>query len=127
MQSYLLPLLLLTGGGRLAAAQLSSITGSVTTQLAATGSSGSAAPANPPATTTAESVSTASPTSTLAPTDVLELEPPPPAQAWCTDPIYCAGEILQAVELAQVYPDSKVRRGAEHLPGLPSLCSGADG
>ena len=31
----------------------------------------------------------------------------PPSQALCDSPIYCPGPLLQAVQLAGIYPDSK--------------------
>ncbi|CDZ96699.1 Neutral trehalase [Phaffia rhodozyma] len=74
---------------------------SVQAQSASASNSGAAASA------TTSSVAPAEPSTTLAPTALLEPYPALEAQSWCTSPIFCAGEILTTVELAQLYPDSK--------------------
>lgn len=52
--------------------------------------------------------------STATPSASASLEAPlpsqvalPPKQAWCPSDIFCAGELLQTVNLAHVYPDDK--------------------
>jgi hypothetical protein len=87
----------------------STITGSVTIQTSPpVAPSTSSEAVDSPTPTSASAESTASPTSTLAPDALVGLDPVPVSQSWCQDPIYCAGEILNTVELAGVFPDSKV-------------------
>lgn len=49
------------------------------------------------------SLSPALPTSTIIPGDDEEIFPQP----WCSSPIYCSGDILQSVALAELYADGK--------------------
>lgn len=54
------------------------------------------------------SVSTAVPSPTGSPDATLPSQAPiPPKQAWCPSNIFCAGSLLQTVNIAQLYPDSK--------------------
>ena len=69
---------------------------------------------NAVAQSTASSVSqsTSVSTSTATPTDALDSPLPsqaplPPKQTWCTSEIFCPGEILQSINIARPYPDSK--------------------
>ncbi|KAG8956096.1 hypothetical protein FRC03_010962 [Tulasnella sp. 419] len=55
-----------------------------------------------------QSVTTAVPSPTGDPNASLPSQAPlPPKQSWCPSEIFCAGALLQTVELAHLYPDSK--------------------
>ncbi|KAG8911353.1 hypothetical protein FRC01_005758 [Tulasnella sp. 417] len=57
---------------------------------------------------TPTSASTAIPSPTGSPDATLPSQSPvPPKQAWCPSNIFCAGALLQTVNIAQLYPDSK--------------------
>ncbi|SOV03791.1 related to trehalase precursor [Ustilago sp. UG-2017a] len=47
------------------------------------------------------------PSATGAPSAVIPSGPLPPSQELCTSPIYCPGPLLQAVQLAGIFEDSK--------------------
>ncbi|KZT57237.1 glycoside hydrolase family 37 protein, partial [Calocera cornea HHB12733] len=58
----------------------------------------------------AQSISIAVPSAPSSLTSSLPVpsqQPLPPVQAWCPSPIFCAGALLQTVDLAQLYTDSK--------------------
>lgn len=57
--------------------------------------------------TSSASVSTAVPSPSSSPGTTLKQYPAPLNQSWCPSPIYCAGELLQTVQLAGLYEDSK--------------------
>ena len=59
------------------------------------------------AATTSTPLSTAVPSATGAATATLGNYALPINQSWCTSPIYCPGEILQAVQLSGIYADGK--------------------
>ncbi|KAG8911352.1 hypothetical protein FRC01_005757, partial [Tulasnella sp. 417] len=57
---------------------------------------------------TPTSASTAIPSPTGSPDATLPSQSPvPPKQAWCPSDIFCAGALLQTVNIAHLYPDSK--------------------
>ncbi|KAF5319912.1 hypothetical protein D9611_011052 [Ephemerocybe angulata] len=59
-------------------------------------------------TITTEDIPTATPSPTGALTDPLPSQAAlPPKQAWCLSEIFCAGELLQTVNIAHLYPDDK--------------------
>ncbi|KAG6841026.1 hypothetical protein C0991_002574 [Blastosporella zonata] len=54
------------------------------------------------------SVQTATPSLSVAAGDALPTQAAlPPKQAWCPSEIFCAGQLLQTVNIADVYPDDK--------------------
>ncbi|KAG6910655.1 hypothetical protein DXG01_008699 [Tephrocybe rancida] len=54
------------------------------------------------------SVATATPSLSVAVGDALPTQAGlPPKQAWCPSEIFCAGELLQTVNVAHLYPDDK--------------------
>ena len=59
------------------------------------------------AATTSTPLSTAVPSATGAATATLGNYALPINQSWCASPIYCPGEILQAVQLSGIYADGK--------------------
>lgn len=59
--------------------------------------------------TQTSSASTAIPSSTQPADTVIKEQRAPALQSWCTDPIYCAGDILQTVELAGEHPHLRYR------------------
>lgn len=89
----------------------SSAASSVITGSATTGVGGNAGSSSSSASTT--SASTAVPSSTASPSTPLQNYTLPEIQYWCNGRnvsgarIYCPGEVLQTVQLAQLYPDSK--------------------
>ncbi|KAL7417412.1 Six-hairpin glycosidase-like protein [Mrakia frigida] len=69
-------------------------------------SSAAASSSTLPSTTTS-AAATASPSSTLPATALVESYNSSEPQSWCPTGSYCAGDLLQTVELAQIFPDSK--------------------
>ncbi|KAG6867339.1 hypothetical protein C0993_004208, partial [Termitomyces sp. T159_Od127] len=54
------------------------------------------------------SVSTAIPSLSVSPANALPTQIAlPPKQAWCPSEIFCAGELLQTVNIAHIFPDDK--------------------
>lgn len=86
-----------------AQAQITTTTGSV-----GSGSSSVAATLTTSASNTDTSIATSTPSVTAGLTDPLPSQAAlPPVQTWCPSEIFCAGKILQTVNIAMPYPDSK--------------------
>jgi alpha,alpha-trehalase len=88
------------------------ISGSSSSSAASSGSSSSGSVSIPNGeSTVSTSISTAIPSPTVAVTSPLGSYAPPEEQSWCAgvagSRIYCPGEILQTVQLAELYADSK--------------------
>ncbi|SPO27343.1 related to trehalase precursor [Ustilago trichophora] len=81
-----------------ASSAMPSSSGTATSSSAASSSSANPLTEKPPA---------AVPSATTTPTAFIPTGPLPPAQELCTSPIYCPGPLLQAVQLAGIFKDSK--------------------
>ncbi|KAL7417359.1 Six-hairpin glycosidase-like protein [Mrakia frigida] len=98
MTPILLPLLLLAGASQARV-------------ISSSASASASSATSPTPTTTAEA--TASPRSTPPATALIESFPDPEFQSWCPSGTYCAGDgrasllIMQTVQLAGIFPDSK--------------------
>ena len=84
-------------------AMTASSSGSATSGTATSSSAASSSSANP----LTEKPPAAVPSATTTPTAFIPTGPLPPAQELCTSPIYCPGPLLQAVQLAGIFKDSK--------------------
>ncbi|CBQ72773.1 related to trehalase precursor [Sporisorium reilianum SRZ2] len=76
---------------------------SITTSSSSVTSSSASSSVNP----LTEKPPAAVPSATTTPTAFIPTGPLPPEQELCTSPIYCPGPLLQAVQLAGIFKDSK--------------------
>ena len=99
---FLLPLAIL------AAPALAQSSASSSTVTAPPSSSSSAAAASGSVSVSTDAVTTATPTVSVQSTQTIGGQGAlPPMQTWCPSSIFCAGPLLQALNLAQPYADAK--------------------
>ncbi|KAJ9480331.1 putative Neutral trehalase (putative) [Pseudozyma hubeiensis] len=84
-----------------------SATGSASSTITSASASASSAASSSSVNPLTEKPPAAVPSATGSPSAIIPSGPLPPAQELCTSPIYCPGPLLQAVQLAGIFEDSK--------------------
>ncbi|GAC94474.1 glycoside hydrolase [Pseudozyma hubeiensis SY62] len=84
-----------------------SATGSASSTITSASASASSAASSSSVNPLTEKPPAAVPSATGSPSAIIPSGPLPPPQEHCTSPIYCPGPLLQAVQLAGIFEDSK--------------------
>lgn len=84
-----------------------SATGSASSTITSASASASSAASSSSVNPLTEKPPAAVPSATGSPSAIIPSGPLPPPQELCTSPIYCPGPLLQAVQLAGIFDDSK--------------------
>ncbi|TKY86258.1 hypothetical protein EX895_005083 [Sporisorium graminicola] len=92
-----------SSAGNAASSVVSSASPTTSSSATSISASSTSASANP----LTEKPPAAVPSATTTPTAFIPTGPLPPQQELCTSPIYCPGPLLQAVQLAGIFKDSK--------------------